>query len=83
MAKWKEPRIEISGYSLTQGQAMAVRVAVEQFLMELAEDDFRSELGPIGDAYRERLQEVRSRHIVLAVPKWYAVLGRYECHPSR
>lgn len=33
-----EPDIMINGYKLTRGQAMTVRVALGQFLLELAEN---------------------------------------------
>ena len=56
-----EPTITINGLPLTEGQAIAVRVAITHFAMEMGED------GALGDdehgrelaaAYRKRLTEV-------------------------
>lgn len=51
-----EPRITVSGVQLSEGQAMAVRVALELFLMELPK--LKDELGPAGQGYEDRLREV-------------------------
>jgi hypothetical protein len=48
-----EARIQIGGVTLTEGQAMAVRVALTSFEDELATRD-----DPISQVYEERLQEV-------------------------
>lgn len=53
-----EAKIQIGDYLLTEGQSIAVRVAVTNFLMELSDADFKRDLGPIGDAYELRLKEV-------------------------
>jgi hypothetical protein len=54
-----EPHIQIGTHVLTNAQAMAVRVAITNFHMEVSEDDeARAELGPIADGYRDRLGEV-------------------------
>lgn len=54
-----EPIIQINGHVLTDAQAMAVRVAVTIFHMEVSEDaESREGLGPIADLYRNRLSEV-------------------------
>lgn len=55
----REPYIQIGDHVLTEGQAMAVRVAVTSFHMEVSQDEeFRDGLGPIADGYRDRLGEV-------------------------
>ena len=53
-----EPCIQINGRTLTNAQAMAVRVAVTNFHMEVASEEGKRDLGPIADAYRARLEEV-------------------------
>lgn len=54
-----EPKIQIGDHVLTEAQAMAVRVAVTSFHMECSSDEeFRDGLGPIADAYKDRLGEV-------------------------
>ena len=56
-----EPHVVINGIALTEGQAMALRVAVSSYLAELAD---RNALGDdehgraIAKAYRARLMEV-------------------------
>lgn len=55
---YREPDITINGVLLNVGQAMTVRVAIGNFLIELQDEKFLSELGPIGLAYRERLIEI-------------------------
>jgi hypothetical protein len=50
----KEPGILVNGVTLTEAQAVAVRVAVSAFLAELETRD----LGVIGPLYRDRLDEV-------------------------
>ncbi len=60
-----EPYIQIGDHVLTHAQAMAVRVAITNFHMEVSEDDeIRAGLGPIADGYRDRLSEVLT--IILA-----------------
>lgn len=55
----KEAHIRIGAYVLSEGQSMAVRVAVSSFLVELEDDEFRNGLGPeLADAYKTRLSEV-------------------------
>lgn len=54
-----EPYIQIGDHVLTETQAMAVRVAVSSFHMEVCDDQaIRDGLGPIADDYRDRLGEV-------------------------
>jgi hypothetical protein len=53
-----EPNIIIEGERLTTGQAMAVRVAVSVFYDQVLSPEGRQELGPIANAYRDRLREV-------------------------
>lgn len=52
-----EPKIQIGNCVLTEAQAMAVRVAVSDFQMQVSEEGKR-DLGPIADAYNARLSEV-------------------------
>ncbi len=60
-----EAYIQIGDHVLTSAQAMAVRVAITNFHMEVSEDDeIRAGLGPIADGYRDRLSEVLT--IILA-----------------
>lgn len=53
-----EPRIHIGDRVLTNAQAMAVRVAVSTFHIEVVSEESRDALGPIADAYHARLGEV-------------------------
>ena len=54
-----EPYVQIGDHVLTEAQAMAVRVAVTDFhMMVSGDDETREGLGPIADAYRDRLGEV-------------------------
>lgn len=53
-----EPYISINGVPLTAAQAMTVRVAVGSFILELQDEDYVKDLGPIGPLYRERLGEI-------------------------
>lgn len=48
----------VNGTLLSEGQAMAVRVAVTMFHMEVSDPEKAADLGPIASAYRERLEEV-------------------------
>ncbi len=52
-----EPRIIINGIELGTGQAMTIRVAIENFAMDLQGE---SEYGAIGLAYLERISEIRA-----------------------
>jgi hypothetical protein len=53
-----EPRITVNGKPLTVAQAMTVRVAVGNFLLELQDANFVRDLGEIGPLYRRRLIEI-------------------------
>lgn len=53
-----EAAITINGIPLTSAQSMAVRVAVTQFHLECSDPEIREGLGPIADAYLDRLSEV-------------------------
>jgi hypothetical protein len=53
-----EPHIIIQGASLTNAQAMTLRVALGHFMIDLGNDDFRRDLGEIGPLYRERACEI-------------------------
>lgn len=54
-----EPRIQIGDKVLTEGQAMALRVAVTSFHIETKDEEFRNDLGvELADAYHARLGEV-------------------------
>jgi hypothetical protein len=58
----KEPTITVEGVTLSQGQAMAVRVATVAYLMELDSDPLALGADDMGKritaAYIERLREV-------------------------
>lgn len=59
MAEPKEVHIVIGGMVLTEGQSMAVCVAISDFLMQLGDAEFRYGLGhELADAYKARLSEV-------------------------
>jgi hypothetical protein len=61
MQDMREADIVISGDRLSGGQSLAVRVAVESFLMTLSDPDFRAGLGePLATNYVDRLIEVRT-----------------------
>jgi len=53
-----EPYIQIGDHVLTSAQAMAVRVAISDLYMQVSDEDYAKELGPIAEAYRMRLGEV-------------------------
>ena len=55
-----EPHIQINGRTLTEAQAMAVRIAITEYRTELTEPSAKSALGQIADAYHARLSEVLS-----------------------
>lgn len=59
MSATKEATIVISGILMSDAQSMAIRVAVANFLMELSDEKFCEQLGPIADGYRARLSEVQ------------------------
>lgn len=59
--RWSEPTIAVNGRTLTEAQAMSVRVAVGHFLMELGDDAYADQLGhPLGANYADRLREVEA-----------------------
>ena len=58
MSNLNEAQITINGTALTNAQSMAVRVAITNFLMELHDDRTLADLGAIGIAYHQRLNEV-------------------------
>lgn len=63
-----EPRITISGTELTEGQAMAVRVAINNFVTDLAQPEALGDDGfgrDLARAYTLRLQEVLRLMVVL------------------
>lgn len=53
-----EPIIVINGVTLTEGQAMALRVAANQFTADLRDKDHMASLGVIGPTYLERMSEI-------------------------
>lgn len=53
-----EPKVQIGDYVLSEAQAMAVRVAVTSFHAEMSDPQSAADLGPIANAYQERLSEV-------------------------
>jgi hypothetical protein len=55
-----EPHMVINGVCLNSAEAMAVRVAIQSFLMELSEPKHIKELGLIGLLYKENLGHVNS-----------------------
>lgn len=64
----REPRIQIGDYVLTEGQAMALRVAVTDFHSQTGDAEFRQELGcDLAAAYHARLGEILT--IMLREPK--------------
>ncbi|MDO9177559.1 MAG: hypothetical protein Q7U16_04410 [Agitococcus sp.] len=65
-----EPAIQINGRILTEAQAMTVRVAIENFSVDVAGDGLGSdERGlQIAAAYRERVAEIRHVMYNVAAP---------------
>jgi len=51
-----EPVITINGATLTEGQAMTVRIAVESFAFFLEDNG----LGELGSAFQSRIEEIRA-----------------------
>ncbi len=58
MAEFREPTITINGVSLTTAQAMTVRVALQNFAMELSDPEFKEAVGEIGPLYLARIGEI-------------------------
>lgn len=58
MGTGNEAVVKIGGHTLTEGQTMALRMAVESKRTELASKAYRQKLGPIADAYQRRLDEI-------------------------
>ena len=56
---WNEPKITINGWDLTEGQACTLRVAMEEFAMQLSDPEFKRKLGQIGENYLDRIAEIR------------------------
>ena len=54
----KEPKITINGHTLTDAQAMAVRVACTCFEIQTGSEEGRRDIGPAADGYTARLREV-------------------------
>jgi len=54
----REANIEIGDYVLSEGQSMAVRVAITNFLTQLDDPEYSKALGPVANGYRDRLREV-------------------------
>ena len=57
---WTEAAIVIGWEPLSFAQAMALRVAVGAFLMQLEDPAHREALGPVAIGYEARLLEVQS-----------------------
>lgn len=53
-----EAKITIEGHELTEGQSMAIRVAVTSFLFQLHDPKFRRDLGATAWRYKQRLDEI-------------------------
>lgn len=51
---WQEKPMTLNGHPLEQGDVMTIRVALNNFLMDLSEGDLK-DLGPIGPAYKARV----------------------------
>lgn len=54
-----EARVTVNGVELTPQQSATLRVALAGFLHELADDQFRMLLGPIGEAYRTHASAIQ------------------------
>ena len=54
-----EAKVSISGYSLTEGQSLTLRVAVTSFLMFVHDEEFGEKLGsPLRENYIARSNEI-------------------------
>jgi hypothetical protein len=53
-----EAHIDIEGVRLSEGQSMAVRVAIEMYMFDL-ERELAKGMGQVGQNYLARLREVR------------------------
>jgi hypothetical protein len=62
MPVFGEASITINGHQLTSGQSMTIRVALENFAMDLSQDGLGDDaLGlAIRDGYLTRIREIRS-----------------------
>ncbi len=54
-----EAKITINGIELTEAQSMSVRTAVANSLMNLSDEKFMEDMGPIGPPLQQRLSEVQ------------------------
>ncbi len=57
MNKMSEPNIIINGQQVTSAMSMTIRVAIENFAVDLDDGRMHSK---IGEAYKERIQEIRT-----------------------
>lgn len=48
----------VNNVRLTGAQSMTVMVALNHFLMSLEDDEADSDIGPIGEIYKDRITEV-------------------------
>lgn len=55
-----ETIVIIKGILLTEAQSMALRVAVQNFLMDLNDPEHMAALGDVGPLYRNRLLEIQA-----------------------
>ena len=55
----KEAKIVIGNVELNESQSMAVRVAIASTLLDLANNEYRHDLGEIAELYQARLVEVQ------------------------
>jgi len=62
MPDMREPRITVNGRDLTEGQSMAVRVAIQVFLIDLQKMNPGDLQEGMHAAYRARLGEIN--HII-------------------
>lgn len=58
MSNKKEPYIIINGKVLNTAQAMTVRVAIGNFILDLNDKEYYTDLGEIAPLYKLRLNEI-------------------------
>ena len=60
----REATIRIGDCLLSEGQSMAVRVAIEAYLILLDDEGFKRKVGHVADGYRALLKQVMGAMIV-------------------
>ncbi len=60
--RMNEPLIQINGYTLSEGQAMTIRVALESFNIDLINDGLGDDSHgrKMTEIYQERINEIRA-----------------------